>query len=159
GRRQDGGRSREGRGRGSAGDDPRAQLDGADPRAARRPRDRLRTSARRRPLDRRGRRLPPRRGLTPAGLYGPWAPSGIEARHGWAGPRVLAAGGRARAARCGPCAPRGIEARHGWAAARRALGAGGTLRALGTERDRGAPRLRRGATSVGGFGGHFGAPI
>src|SRR6267143_3125445 len=39
-----------------------------------------------------------------------------------------------------------IEARHGFAGARRASGG------------RGAPRLRRGATSVGGFGGPFRGP-
>src|SRR2546423_12004867 len=30
---------------------------------------------------------------------------------------------------------------------------------ISSEADRGAPRLRRGATSDGGFGGHLGAPI
>src|SRR5687768_12100557 len=44
-------------------------------------------------------------------------------------------------------APRVTEERHGFAGARRTLGAWGPSRAAA--RDRGAPRLRRGATSVG----------
>src|SRR6267143_1631890 len=59
----------------------------------------------------------------------------------------------------GPHYARAIEERHGSAGARRTLGGVGAISGppLRT-RDRGAPRLRRGATSVGGCGGHIGAP-
>src|SRR3989442_3819364 len=59
-----------------------------------------------------------------------------------------------------------IEGGHGSAGARRAIGGvdrGAPRLRRGATRDRGvdrgAPRLRRGATRDGGFGGHFGAPM
>src|SRR3989442_1631961 len=59
----------------------------------------------------------------------------------------------------GPYDARVIEERHGSAGARRALGGVGAMSGPPRRtRDRGAPRLRRGATSVGGGGGHVGAP-
>src|SRR5207248_1657119 len=52
-----------------------------------------------------------------------------------------------------------IEARPGSAGARRALGGWGPFRGPHTgDDDRGAPRLRRGATSVGGLGAISGPP-
>src|SRR3989442_1506140 len=59
----------------------------------------------------------------------------------------------------GPHDARVIEERHGSAGARRALGYVGPMSGPPRRtRDRGAPRLRGGATGVGGGGGPWGAP-
>src|SRR5207244_3652277 len=79
---------------------------------------------------------------------------GIEAPHGAAGGGRGGGGGGRRAHR-----PRGGgEGGGGAGAAGGGAGVGGGRRRGGLA-ERGAPRLRRGATSEGGVGGHFGAPM
>src|SRR5260370_1431713 len=80
----------------------------------------------------------------------------IEARHGSAGARRAMGFGD----HLGPPSPATvIEERHGSAGTRRAMGVWGPSRGPHLNSHRGAPRLRRDATSERGFGGHLGAPI
>src|SRR6185436_6173166 len=92
GGRQDGGRSREGRDRRPEGDDPRARLDGADPRAARGPGHGLRPADGRRRVVGGGGGLPARRGLRRQGPCVPVA-GRVGSTAGRAGGRA-APGGR-----------------------------------------------------------------
>src|SRR6266403_763712 len=117
-------------------------------------------------------------------ISGPPISTVIEARHGLAGARraLGGLGGHGEA----PISTV-IEARHGSAGARRAYGGLGAMAGPPSQQSsrratappgrdehmgvwgpwrgphlnshRGAPRLRRGATSIWGFGGHGGAPI
>src|SRR6266850_633011 len=113
-------------------------------------------------------------------ISGPPSPTVIEARHGFAGARRAMGG---LGAISGPPSPTVIEARHGFAGARRAMGGLGAISGPPSQQSRAtappgrderwgvwgpsrgphlnsrAPRLRRGATSDGGFGGHLGAPM
>src|SRR5260370_1140022 len=79
----------------------------------------------------------------------------IEARHGSAGARRAMGFGD----HLGPPSPATvIEERHGSAGTRRAMGVWGPSRGPHLNSHRGAPRLRRDATSDGGVGGHLGPP-